>query len=183
MKNKIYTLLLLAIIGSALYAQGPSQGASDVMPVAAFEDLYRFGNFYISAQPEVTRLTWLKDHGVKTIINLRSEEENETFVDEEYDEKFVAEKLGFDYYSLPVDGNAGFNPSNQAAFNDLADAETPTLVHCQSGRRATFFFIVYLVQEQGYSLQEAVNTGRQMKYSSPLEQLMDAEFIMEINPD
>lgn len=178
-----YVLLLLAIVGSTLQAQGTSHGASNVMPVAAFEDLYRYGNFYISAQPEVARLTWLKDHGVKTIINLRSEEENEDFKDEEYDEQFVAEKLGFNFYSLPIDGDAGFTPANQAAFNELADAETPTLVHCQSGRRATYLFVAYLVQEQGYSLQEAVNIGRQMKYSSPLEQLMDAEFIMEIKAD
>lgn len=183
MKKITYTLLLLAIAGSALHAQENALSARDVRTIAAFDDLYLLDNFYISAQPEVARLTWLKDQGVKTIINLRSEEETEEFKEEDYDEKFVAEKLGFTYYSLPIDGNAGFTPENQATFNELVDTSIPTVIHCQSGRRATYLFIAYLVKERGYSLQEAVNIGKQMKYSSPLEHLLDADFILEVKPD
>lgn len=183
MRKNIFTLLIIILSAITLQAQENAPMAKEVIQENTFEDLYRYGNFYISGQPEVARLTWLKDHGVKKIINLRSEEEIREFKEETYDEQFVAEQLGFDFYSLPVDSKTGFTHVNQAAFNALADAGTPTLVHCQSGKRATFFFIAYLVQERGYTLEEAVSIGRQMKYSSPLEQLLDEEFILEIAPD
>lgn len=179
--RKIATvLLLLTTIIPILQAQHPLTGAGKVIPVHSFEDLYRYGNFYISAQPEVARLTFLKDQGIKTIINLRTEEENEVFREEFYDERFVAEKLGYTYFELPIESGPGFTPENQAAFNSLLDTGTPTLIHCSSGRRATYLFIAYLVQQQGVPLQEAVETGKQMIYRSPLELLLDKEIVLEI---
>ncbi|MDF1571222.1 MAG: sulfur transferase domain-containing protein [Bacteroidales bacterium] len=173
-------ILLFSIIIPILQAQSPPPVTYKVVPVHSFEDLYRYHDFYISAQPEVARLTFLKDQGIRTIVNLRTEEENEVFREEEYDEKFVAEKLGFSYIELPIENGPGFTPENQAEFNSLLDTGTPTLIHCSSGRRATYLFIAYLVQERGVPLQEAVETGKQMKYRSPLEQLLDKEIILEI---
>lgn len=164
----------------SLHAQSQRPLADGVTQVQAFEDLYRFQNFYISSQPEVTRLTYLKDQGIRTIINLQTEEEREAFKEEDYDERFVAEKLGFSYFELPIENGSGFTADNQAAFNDLLETGTPTFVHCSSGRRATYLFIAYLVGEQGIQLQEAIEIGKKMKYSSPLEQLLGKEIYMEM---
>jgi len=183
MRKIVSFIFLLTTIIPILQAQRPASGEYKVIPVNSFEDLYRYHNFYISAQPEVARLTYLKDQGIRTIINLRTGEENEVFKEEEYDEKFVAEKLGFNYIELPVENGSGFTPEIQAEFNSLLDAETPALIHCTSGRRATFLFIAYLVQNRGVPLQEAVETGKQMMYHSPLELLLGKQIIMELAVD
>jgi protein tyrosine phosphatase (PTP) superfamily phosphohydrolase (DUF442 family) len=180
MRKTAALLFLLNMFLLTMHAQSPRPLADDVIQVQTFDDLYRYQNFYISSQPEVTRLTYLKDQGIRTIINLQTEEEREAFKDEDYDERFVAEKLGFSYFELPIENGSGFTAENQAAFNDILETGTPTFIHCSSGRRATYLFIAYLVGEQGIQLQEAIEIGKKMKYSSPLEQLLGKEIYMEM---
>lgn len=180
MRKTAVLLFLLTMLLFTMHAQSPHTRADDVIRVQSFEDLYRYQTFFISSQPEVTRLTYMKDQGIRTIINLQTEEEREAFKEEDYDERFVAEKLGFSYFELPIENGSGFTAENQAAFNDILKKGTPTFIHCSSGRRATYLFIAYLVGEQGMPLQEAIEIGKKMKYSSPLERLLGREIYMKV---
>jgi protein tyrosine phosphatase (PTP) superfamily phosphohydrolase (DUF442 family) len=140
-----------------------------------FKNLYRYQNFYLGGQPTYETLIWLRSHGVKTIINLRSEKENTEFSGSAFNEVDIARATGFEYYSVPVDGIKDYTPEKLASLATLLVSNDSTLIHCASGGRATDFFMAYLVKNKGYSVNEAVGVGRQLKFSLPIEKLLDCK--------
>jgi protein tyrosine phosphatase (PTP) superfamily phosphohydrolase (DUF442 family) len=177
MRAILLSILLITLSFGNLLG-GPLSPAPDSVEVLdQFESLYRYQRYFIGGQPDVEELQWLHDQGVTRIINLRSEEENEEFADESFNEKRAARKMGFTYESIPVQGYSGYNPGNLAALLEAAGQEEKVLIHCASGGRATQFFMAYLVK-QGYPLDRAVDIGKQIRYSVPLEQLLGIEVRM-----
>jgi protein tyrosine phosphatase (PTP) superfamily phosphohydrolase (DUF442 family) len=145
-----------------------------------FRNLYRYQDFYIAGQPTLEELQWLRSQGVNKIINLRTENENTEFSESAYNEKINAQKLGFEYYSLPVGGNNDYTPGKLDAFASLINKDDKILIHCLSTGRATTFFMAYLIKNKGYTINEAIDIGRNLRFSFPLEMLLDAKVSMEI---
>jgi protein tyrosine phosphatase (PTP) superfamily phosphohydrolase (DUF442 family) len=145
-----------------------------------FKYLYRYQNFYLSGQPTLEALQWLKSQGVNKIINLRSENENIEYSEYAYNEKINAQRLGFKYYSIPVDGNKDYTPENLDVFISLINKNEIILIHCLTAGRATNFFMAYLIKNKGYTINEAVEIGRNLRFSLPLEMLLDTKVSMEI---
>ncbi len=143
-----------------------------VETIDGFTHLYRFGNFYIGGQPSIEELEWLKEQGVTTIINLRTDEEMEEFARQGYDEEAAAEKLGLTYHVLPVKGIEGYSPENLEAFIGLIAPETKTLIQCLTARRATDFFVAYLIRKGNRPVEEALEIGRRMNTVFPLVRLL-----------
>lgn len=54
------------------------------------------------------------------------------------------------------------------------------MIHCASAGRVTHFFMAYLIKNKGYSINEAVEIGKSLKFSLPLEKLLDTEISLEI---
>ena len=54
------------------------------------------------------------------------------------------------------------------------------LLHCHSAIRATNFFMAWLIKYKGYTVNEAVKTGRSMSFQLPLEKLLGTEVSMGI---
>ena len=183
MKRIIILTLLFAGITYAVTAQYSGQTAHQVQIANNFENFYIYKDFFVSGQPDVNMLTWLKDHGTKMIINLRTEEENQEFATEEFDEKFVAEKLGFTYISIPLDGSDGYTPEILETFDTAIQPGIPVLIHCRSGGRATNMLMAYLIREQGFSVNEAVLVGKQMRFVFPLEQLLGVDISYSIEQE
>ena len=147
-----------------------------VETISQFNYLYHFGNFYVGGQPFLEELRWLGEQGVTTIVNLRTEEETREFEQQAYDERVVAEKLGFAYSVVPVNGIEGYTPKNLQAFIHLIDPGTKTLIQCRTAHRATDFFVAYLIQTESYSVKEALNIGQEMKLVLPLARLLGRDF-------
>ena len=142
--------------------------------------LYRWQNFYIGGQPTLEELQWLRSQGVMKIINLRSETENIDYSESAYNEKINAQKLGFEYYSVPVDGNKDYTPEKLDAFLSLIKEKEIVFIHCLTGGRATTFYMAYLIKVKGYNINEAVEIGRNIRFSLPLEMLLKTKISMEI---
>ncbi|GBC74790.1 hypothetical protein HRbin06_00097 [archaeon HR06] len=93
-----------------------------------------------------------KKYNIKAILNLREEGE---------DNLKVIDKLGFDYFRIPV--KDGYYPSWEDIERALIWIEDKikegkrVLIHCKSGKgRAPFLACFYLLRK-GYSLDEAIN--------------------------
>ncbi|MCK4699702.1 MAG: hypothetical protein KAT38_05195 [Bacteroidales bacterium] len=54
------------------------------------------------------------------------------------------------------------------------------MIHCASAGRVTHFFMAYLIKNKGYSINEAVEIGKSLKFSLPLEKLLETEISLEI---
>jgi uncharacterized protein (TIGR01244 family) len=179
-KPLIILLVSIYSLSPGLKAQDTNLKAGKAETLDNFRFLFRYENFYISGQPTLEELQWFKSQGVKKIISLRSERENTDFSESAYVEKANAVKLGLEFYSLPVEGNKDYTPEKLDALISQLNRDEKIVIHCQSAGRATDFFMAYLIKDRGYTVNEAIEVGKSLRFSLPLEKLLNAEISMEM---
>jgi protein tyrosine phosphatase (PTP) superfamily phosphohydrolase (DUF442 family) len=180
MKSAIILAILSILFIFNTTGQEHPVKTDSVQVIQEFKNLYRYQNFYIGGQPTYESLLWLKSRGVKRIINLRSEKENSDFSGSAFNEVNISQRAGIEYYSVPVDGLKDYTPEKLNALSSLLTQKDSILIHCASGVRATDFFMAYLVKNRGYSVNEAVEVGKKLKFTLPLEKLLDARIKVDL---
>jgi protein tyrosine/serine phosphatase len=123
---------------------------------ARYKELPNFhpvnSNLYRGGQPEIGGLEQLKKLGVKTIINLRDDDERARA------EKAEAESMGFRYFNIPF---ASFDrPSDKAVDEVLKLIDTqensPLFIHCKRGSDRTGTVIaIYRIEHDGWDGEKA----------------------------
>ncbi|NOZ22552.1 MAG: dual specificity protein phosphatase family protein [Planctomycetes bacterium] len=110
-----------------------------------------------SAQPRAADLARIQaEHGLKTIVNLRSP----VRIKEDYDcqaEKAFAEEHGITFVNLPI--STPPSPEHIKAFLKIMGdpANHPVLVHCAEGQiRASMMCAVYGMERLGWSNERAL---------------------------
>jgi protein tyrosine phosphatase (PTP) superfamily phosphohydrolase (DUF442 family) len=173
--------IALCFAAGSLCAQVNPVKKDSVEVVPDFKNLFHYQNYYISAQPAYELLQWLHARGIHVIINLRSEKENADFTAGAFNEVNVCRELGFDYYSIPIDGLKDYTPARLDTLSVLLKKNSGIFLHCASGGRATDFFMAYLVKTEGYTLNQAAEVGRKLKFSLPLEKLLDTKIDLQVH--
>lgn len=148
--------------------------------IKAFKGVFKYQNYYLSAQPNLEALRWYKSQGVSSIINLRTEKENQAFTDYAFNEENMVKELGLNYHCLPIGGTKDYTPKNLEAFAKLIEGDKKLLIHCRSASRVTILFMAYLVKYKGYSVNEAAHVGRRLRFSLPFEKMLDTEISLEM---
>ena len=178
----VFTFLVLFSATVSLSAQVTPVKKDSVEVINDFKSLFHYQNYYISAQPAYETLQWLYARGVRVIINLRSDKENSDFAAGAFNEVNICKNMGFEYYSIPVDGTKDYTPAKLDTLSVLLNRKDPVFLHCASGGRATDFFMAFLVKSKGYTINEAAEIGRKLKFSLPLEKLLDTKISLEVRP-
>jgi protein tyrosine phosphatase (PTP) superfamily phosphohydrolase (DUF442 family) len=181
MKSIISFFIFSFLIIININARDNTGKIDSVEVIKDFRNLFRYQDYYIAGQPTLEELQWLRSQGVNKIINLRTENENTEYSESAYNEKINAEKLGFEYYSLPVGGNNDYTPEKLDAFANLINKSDKILIHYLSAGRATTFFMGYLIKNKGYTINEAIDIGRNLRFSFPLEKLLGTKISMDVN--
>jgi protein tyrosine phosphatase (PTP) superfamily phosphohydrolase (DUF442 family) len=179
MKPFLIVFILSGILFIPLAAQDRPAKTDTVATIEEFKNLFRYQNYYLSAQPAYETLLWLKSRGVHVIINLRSEKENSDFAATAFNEETISREMGFDYHSLPVDGIKDYTPEKLNELAGLLPQHEPVLLHCAGAGRVSDFFMAYLVKYKGYTVNEAAEVGRKLKFSLPIEKLLDTKITLE----
>jgi protein tyrosine phosphatase (PTP) superfamily phosphohydrolase (DUF442 family) len=178
MKSIILFFIFSFLSALNLIAQDKIENTDNVEVIKDYKNLFRYQNYYISGQPTLEALQWLKSQGVTKVINLRTEKENSDYSEYAYDEKTFTQESGFEYYSIPVDGSKDYTPEKLEAFIKLMNNDEKILIHCLSAVRATNFFMAYLIKYKGYTVNKAVEIGRSLNFQFPLEKLLGTEISM-----
>ena len=108
----------------------------------------------VAGKPSPEALAKLKDHGFKTVIDLRSEAEGLA------EEKAIVESQGLRYVSVPMTA-ATFSLEDARAVGRVLDDPSagPVLLHCSSSNRVGGVLAV-LEAKAGRPVDEAIATGK-----------------------
>ena len=140
---------------------------SDIVRFSALAD-----NLYRGGQPTDDGFRFLKEKGIKTIINLRAEDNRESE---------IVQALGMNYVHIPVDEVWPWSELPQAAvakYFELVNnpANYPIFFHCKRGAdRTGTFAAMYRMAVQGWDAQkayaEARNVGMRWYFSGLKSQI------------
>jgi protein tyrosine phosphatase (PTP) superfamily phosphohydrolase (DUF442 family) len=159
-------------------AQITTNNRDTVETINEFRNIYRYQNYYLGAQPSYEAIQWLKSKAVNKIINLRSIKENQDFTASSFNEESVTAQLGIKYFSIPVDGIKDYTPAKLDEMAGLLTSNEPVFIHCAGAGRVTYFFMAYLIKYQNYTVNEAIEIGKKLTFSFPLENLLDTKISM-----
>lgn len=142
------TLTLLVISGGLCQtAARPDKWARRV-PSSELKNWYQIdGDVYRSEQPNRKGFQEIRDHGIKTVVNLRSMHSDDS----------KAKGLGLVLVRVPMTA-AGFEETDiVSALKAIKEAPKPVLFHCQHGAdRAGVVAAMYRVVFQGWTKDEAI---------------------------
>ena len=114
------------------------------------------------------------------VINLRSDKENKSFTEEAFNEGRIVKKLGMKYISIPVAERKDYSPESLSKFAEaIKSYKGKVLIHCAGAGRVGYFMMAYLIKYQNYSVDKAVEFGKQIRYFNYLEELIGEKMTMD----
>jgi len=144
------------------------------------KNFFQAGPIFFGGQPDEETLRWIANQGVNLVINLRTEKEMTKHAEEKFDEPALVKELGMVYTTIPLGGDTGYPASAVDELAELLKTQVGnTLIHCASAGRVSHLWMAYLVKYKHYSIDEAIETGKKIKFVFPLEELLDASFTIK----
>jgi tyrosine-protein phosphatase SIW14 len=176
--------LLTAIALASPVAAGPAAGSAAA--AVANAPAVRIDNFgrvdaalYRGAQPEGRDYEDLKKLGVKTIVNLTSD-------DADPNEKVSAESAGMAYVQIPMTTHTVPTSAQLAHFLSIVNdpASQPVYVHCVGGRHRTgVMTAVYRMTREGWSGEQAFKEMKQYNFGADFLHPEFKQFVYRYRPD
>ena len=135
----------------------PSESGDPLAERTDIANYERINDTIVAAgQPEPAAWSAIREAGITTVINLRTEEEGAL------DEAALVEEAGMTYVSVPVDSN-GFDVEKFTAVGRAVDeAGGQVMIHCASSNRVGAYWYLHLVAEGAASedaMAEAERAG------------------------
>jgi uncharacterized protein (TIGR01244 family) len=145
--------MLLELIAAAVLLLVPAQDPPDIRNF-----LQVTPEFCTAGQPRPEHFQYLKDKGVKAVLNLRTPGEHRA--DEEQAE---VERLGMKYINIPV---VYREPTDAQVDEFLAVTDDrsnrPMLIHCTAAIRVGAFWMIRRIVRDGMSYEDALAEARKV---------------------
>lgn len=130
----------------------PTSGLVVPSSCGSTQNVHAFEGYRLASQPAAADFEQAKAAGVRTVINLRHENEIKDF-----DERAVVTGLGMNYVNLPWHGPEQLNDEVFTRARELlSSAEQPVLVHCGSANRVGAVWIPWRVLDGGVTFEQAL---------------------------
>ncbi|MDB9487978.1 sulfur transferase domain-containing protein [Dolichospermum circinale CS-537/01] len=130
-------------------------------------------NLSIAGQISSEELKQLARGGFKSVLNLRSPDENGFFDDE----KQEAQIVGLEYTNIPLNSQAPNPKLTAEAIQAVENLPKPILIHCAGGARAGGIALITNAIQAGLSYQEIVQKANELGIN--LEQPHLKQFLLE----
>lgn len=124
----------------------------------------------VGPQPSAEEITELRQQGFKTVINFRTEdEENLAFSPSEEAERVKAERMA--YRNFPVSMKT-MSPEKVDEFREnYSKLPKPVYAHCKSGKRAGAMVMMQMAVDQGMSGEQILQNAEEMGFECDNEEL------------
>jgi protein tyrosine/serine phosphatase len=145
-----YALVALAL-GSLSVFYTPSRGRTSEVPGITIENFGRVNeHLYRGSQPNHEQFAQLRQFGIRTVIDLRSDykKEEETWVRE----------LGMNFFRIPLKTRVAATEEQSSHFFAILNdpANWPVYIHCKGGRHRTgAMSAIYRITHDGWTADQA----------------------------
>jgi protein tyrosine phosphatase (PTP) superfamily phosphohydrolase (DUF442 family) len=105
---------------------------------------------YIGSTPTLRGLQRLREYGINTVVNLRAS----------LDYRDKAEALGFNYFSIPLNGKRPPDEEQVVEFLRVVQEQSnlPLFFHCNRARNRTYMLLgLYRIAHDGWSADRAIS--------------------------
>jgi protein tyrosine/serine phosphatase len=176
--------MVLAFSLSSPVAAGPADARANtaVVDTSAIH-IDNFGRvdetLYRGAQPQGHDYTDLKALGIKTVVNLTSD-------DAVADEKAMAERAGMTYVQIPMTTHTAPTAAQLAQFLGIVNdpASQPVFVHCVGGRHRTGVMTAsYRMTHEGWTADRAFKEMKQYNFGADFLHPEFKSFVYAYHPD
>jgi protein tyrosine/serine phosphatase len=155
-------ILVAALSGHAALA-APSDRSASTLPAVSIDNFGQVdAKYYRGAQPVGADYEALKTLGVKTVINLTSDDADPA-------EPGLAAKAGLRYVAIPMTTHVAPTDAQLRQFFDVVNdpASQPVYVHCVGGKHRTgVMTAVYRMTAGGWTPDRAFSEMKQYKFGA-----------------
>jgi tyrosine-protein phosphatase SIW14 len=169
LRTYMVALLVALSLGATIAAKGSAADVASTAPVVVDISKIHIDNFgrvdstyFRGAQPEGHDYADLAALGVKTIINLTSD-------DAEANEQAMASQAGLKYVQIPMTTHEPPTSAQLAEFLKIVNdpASQPIYVHCVGGRHRTgVMTAAYRITQDGWTADQAFKEMKQYKFGA-----------------
>lgn len=156
MRNLIILVLNLLMLGGCSTDVRPDDVLGP-MTWGASENVTHVENLYFSEQPDSETLRFARANGVTTVVNLRGPAETD------WNQEGTTRELGMDYVNAPVSRTSdSFDRNTIETLNTLMGErrDQRIFIYCSSGNRVAGWYAIYLVQQRGMEIDDALEVAR-----------------------
>ncbi|MBD3675372.1 MAG: protein tyrosine phosphatase family protein [Planctomycetaceae bacterium] len=124
----------------------------------------------VGPQPSESDLQQLSQQGFKTVVNFRTEgEEDQPLSPATEGDKVQA--IGMEYLSIPVSMKSMGAELVDQFRDQYPELPKPVFAHCKSGKRAGAMVMMHVAVEQGMSGEETLQKAEEMGFECEQEEL------------
>ena len=165
---------------TAQYAAAQPPPAAVILSSIHIDNFGRISpTYYRGAQPKGRDYADLAAVGVKTLINLTSD-------DASPDEKGMAEKAGLGYFQIPMTTHMVPTFAQLAEFMKIVNnpANQPVYVHCVGGKHRTgVMTAAYRMAHDGWTADRAFKEMKQYKFGADFLHAEFKQFVYSYRPE
>jgi len=170
----------LVALSLAIPVAAAPDGRAAGTPAVRIDNFGRVdASLYRGAQPEGRDYADLKSLGVKTIVNLTSD-------DAQQDEKSMTESAGMSYFQIPMTTHTPPTAAQLSEFLRIVNdpANQPVYVHCVGGRHRTgVMTATYRMTHEGWTPDQAFKEMKQYKFGADMLHPEFKDFVYHYRPE
>jgi uncharacterized protein (TIGR01244 family) len=124
----------------------------------------------VGAQPSEAELKAMSDEGVKSVINLRTDDEKMQRLDPEAEGRKVRQ-FGMEYVHIPVSMQQADEELVDKFRHKLDEVAKPVYIHCRMGKRAGAFAMMDQASKKDMQGEETLEKAEEMGFECEEEAL------------
>jgi uncharacterized protein (TIGR01244 family) len=114
-----------------------------------------------TAQPAPEQLQQVAKTGFKSVVNLRSPQEEDFLTNEQQ----YTETAGLKYINIPLRPDMLSEELIDQILGEIDKLPKPTLAHCKTGLRAVTTALMYIATREGMSAEAAFAKGKELGFN------------------